>query len=115
MDIDNKNWLEQRNNTPERLAIAHLVLDEVRQGKKVIEAIRRHPLPEGGYIAKQLLVAAYRQLIESGEASEDESLFSAHSYEASAHAFWRDHGNCVDQALPMSGKVYLLPYRRSYA
>ena len=46
---------------------AKQVLEEVRGGAVVEKALRRHPLPKGGYLAKHVLVAAYRQLIETGK------------------------------------------------
>jgi hypothetical protein len=45
-------WLSSRKYTPEKLAIARQVLDEVRSGSDVLAAIRRHPLPGGGHVAK---------------------------------------------------------------
>lgn len=42
------------------------VLEEVRRGAKVDRALRRHPNPNGGYLAKHVLVAAYRQLVKTG-------------------------------------------------
>jgi elongator complex protein 3 len=47
------------------------VLEEVKRGAKVERALRRHPNPEGGYLAKHVLVAAYRQLVEEGEWEAD--------------------------------------------
>jgi len=60
-------WFEIRRQTPEKLALARKILEEVRDGHKVQDALRRNPLPDGGYIGKHMLVAAYRQLTESGE------------------------------------------------
>jgi elongator complex protein 3 len=76
MKVDDQTWLELRKYTPEKLQIAHLVLDEVRQGSHVTEAVRRHPLPDGGYVGKHMLVAAYRHLTESGEWPEDADLLA---------------------------------------
>ena len=47
--------------------MARVVLDEIRAGCKVQDALRRNPLPEGGYLGKHMLVASYRQLTASGE------------------------------------------------
>ena len=41
------------------------MLEEVRAGARVERAIRRHPNPNGGYLAKHVLVAAYRLLVET--------------------------------------------------
>ena len=53
------------------LSEARLVLEEVRRGAQVERALRRHPSPGGGYLAKHVLVAAYHQLVEQGEWAED--------------------------------------------
>ncbi len=71
MDTNYENWLESRKYNPEKLALAKKVLEEIRRGKKVTDALRRNPLPDGGYLAKHTLVAAYRALVESGEWVED--------------------------------------------
>jgi elongator complex protein 3 len=67
MDLDQQSWLESRRYTPEKLAIARKVLEDVRAGRKVSDAVRSYPLTDGGYVGKHMLVAAYRQLTESGE------------------------------------------------
>jgi elongator complex protein 3 len=76
MNSNEQTWLELRKYTPEKLQVARIVLDEVRLGKKVADAVRHHPLPDGGYIGKHMLVAAYRQLTESGEWPEDVELLA---------------------------------------
>ncbi len=60
-------WLEARRYTPEQLALARRVLEEVRAGRGLNQAVRRHPQPGGGYLGKHVLVHVYRQLTESGE------------------------------------------------
>jgi elongator complex protein 3 len=74
--VDQKTWLEQRRYTPEKMATARQVLEEVRAGRSVSEAIRRYPLEGGGYVGKNILVAAYRQLTESGEWADDADLLT---------------------------------------
>jgi elongator complex protein 3 len=76
MDSDNRNWLELRQYTPEKMLLARQVLEEVRSGSRVSEALRRHPLPSGGYVGKHMLVAAYRQLTQSGEWPLDAELLA---------------------------------------
>ena len=49
------------------------MLGEVREGEEVTAALRLYPLPQGGYIAKSILVAEYRRQIE-GETQKDNSL-----------------------------------------
>jgi elongator complex protein 3 len=65
--MNRENWLKSREYTPEMLLLAKQVLEEVRRGASVEKALRRHPSPAGGYLAKHVLVAAYRQLTEEGE------------------------------------------------
>lgn len=67
-------WWQARQYTPEMMALARQALEEVRQGRKVEEALHRHPMPDGGYLAKHALVAAYRALTESGQWAEDNTL-----------------------------------------
>lgn len=74
--VKSKNWDEVRNLTPDKLLVARQVLEEVRAGGKVVEAVRRHPLPGGGYVGKSMLVTVYHQLTRSGEWSEDRSLLA---------------------------------------
>jgi elongator complex protein 3 len=72
--MDRKGWKEARRYTPEMLDLAKKVLVEVRNGKKVPEALRQYALPEGGHLGKHVLVAAYRELISSGEWHPDQAL-----------------------------------------
>lgn len=65
--MEEKLWYEIRRQTPEKLALARKILEEVRGGHKVQDALRHNPLPDGGYLGKHMLVAAYRELTESGE------------------------------------------------
>jgi elongator complex protein 3 (tRNA carboxymethyluridine synthase) len=70
-----RSWLKARISTPERQRTALLILEDVRAGVPVFDAIRRHPLEEeGGYVGKAFLVAAYRRLVEAGEIDENPGL-----------------------------------------
>ena len=73
-----KAWWRARKYTPEKVALARRALMEVRAGVPVFEAIRRHPLQGvgGGYIGKQFLIAAYRQMVETGELEPDPNLLA---------------------------------------
>jgi elongator complex protein 3 len=71
-----ETWLEAHEYTPERLAAARKVLGEIFQGKEVWQAMRHHPLPEGGYLPKHILVAAYYQMVNNGEIAEDPTLLA---------------------------------------
>jgi elongator complex protein 3 len=74
LDTRREAWWQARRYTPEMLEMAREVLEEVREGVPVFDALRRYPLPEGGYLGKHVLVAAYRGLVESGEWSADQVL-----------------------------------------
>ena len=71
-----ENWHRARQYTPEQLQMAQVVLEEVRQGRKLDRALRSHPMPDGKLIAKHILVAAYRALVASGEWEEDPDFLS---------------------------------------
>ena len=66
-----QTWQEAHTLTPEKLDLARIVLDEIREGSPVMKALRRHPLPRGGYLGKHALVAAYNQMVEQGEVQSD--------------------------------------------
>lgn len=75
--MDRQEWLEARQYDSEELNLARQVLEEVRSGTKVMDAVRRYPLPDGdGYLGKHVLVAAYRQLVEKGEWQRDPRLLA---------------------------------------
>ena len=74
MDID--AWYLAREYTPEKRATARKVLEEIRRGKEVWQAMRRYPLTGGGYLPKHILVAAYYELVESGEWRPDPDLLA---------------------------------------
>ena len=50
-------WLDARNYTPDELALARVILDEVRAGMSVDQAVRMHPIPEGGYMCLCIPIA----------------------------------------------------------
>ncbi len=66
-----QNWQENHSLTPEKLELAREVLAEVRQGSAVMDSVRKHPIPSGGYLGKHVLVAAYNQMVEEGEMRAD--------------------------------------------
>ncbi|MBU0510490.1 MAG: tRNA uridine(34) 5-carboxymethylaminomethyl modification radical SAM/GNAT enzyme Elp3 [Chloroflexi bacterium] len=75
--LQEQSWLQSRQHSPEKLALARKALEEIRGGEKVFEAIRHHPLPGGeGYFGKSVLVAAYRQLVAQGEWEADPALLA---------------------------------------
>ena len=63
-----QEWHRKRSYSPEELDLAKAALADIRAGMEVQKALRRHPLPEGrGFLAKHTLVAAYRELVDTGE------------------------------------------------
>jgi elongator complex protein 3 len=74
--IDNESWYKAREYTSEQLSLAIAILEEVRSGQEVSSAVRRHPLPDGGYLAKHVLVAAYRERLSHGGWSPDPGLLA---------------------------------------
>ncbi|MGB9669061.1 MAG: elongator complex protein 3, partial [Anaerolineales bacterium] len=47
-----------------------------KHGSDVTDALRQNPLPDGGYLGKNVLVAAYRQMIENGIWKDDPDLLA---------------------------------------
>ncbi len=74
--MKNQRWLESHQIDPETLLLARDVLEEVRAGGEVLDAVRHHPLPGGGYLAKSTLVAVYRAFIDRGEWEQDPELLA---------------------------------------
>lgn len=65
---ESKAWLAARKYTPGQLELARIILEEIRSGREVNDAVRRHPQMDGsGHLAKHVLVAEYQHLVESGE------------------------------------------------
>ena len=69
-------WQQGRRITPDKIECARQVLVDIQDGLDAFQAIRRHPLPEGGYVAKHVLVALYRQLVDEGELEETPELLA---------------------------------------
>ncbi len=66
-----QNWQKNHTLTPEKLGLARQVLAEVRRGRPVMDSVRKHPIPGGGYLGKHVLVAAYNQMVAEGEMRAD--------------------------------------------
>jgi len=64
--VKKSSFQQLRVITPEKLVLARQILDDVRAGFPVLEAVRRHPVQDG-HVSKSVLVAAYTQLVERGE------------------------------------------------
>lgn len=76
MTDQNTLWQKSRQYTDEQLRTATLVLGEIRLGADTMQAVRAHPLKEGGYIAKHMLVYVYRQQIKNGKIPTDSDLLA---------------------------------------
>jgi len=74
--MQNKDWTTKHNLTQEKLDLAFLILQDVRQGLPVMDAVRRHP-GDQGHISKSILVAAYNNMIESGEWDPEPGLLAS--------------------------------------
>ncbi|MEW6404336.1 MAG: tRNA uridine(34) 5-carboxymethylaminomethyl modification radical SAM/GNAT enzyme Elp3 [Chloroflexota bacterium] len=69
-----KRWRQTNTLTPEKLDLAHQVLDEIRAGREVMDALRDHPLDGGGYLTKAAVVAVYHRMVETGTIQPDPRL-----------------------------------------
>jgi elongator complex protein 3 len=69
-----QQWYENKALTPEKIALARLILADVTNGQDMNTVLRAHPLPTGGFVAKSILVAAYNEMIAQGEISPDKEL-----------------------------------------
>jgi elongator complex protein 3 len=70
------NWSEMRSLPPEKMAKARLALEALRLGKSIGAVLREYSWNDAP-LHKSALVAAYQQLIESGDLEPDEALLAA--------------------------------------
>ena len=71
--------------------------------------------PEGGYLAKHALVAAYRQLVESGEWAEDPALLERIRMKPVRTLSGVTTVTVLTKPYPCPGEVHLLPHRCAHA
>ena len=71
-----ENWRKARQYTPQQMEKARVILEEVRAGVRLDRALRANPMPDGRLVAKHILVAAYRSLVEEGEWPDDPSFLA---------------------------------------
>ena len=64
-------WVDMHAIKPEWLMLARQVMGEIQDGKPVMDALRKHPLEDGGYLGKYVLVAAYHEMVRVGELGAD--------------------------------------------
>ncbi len=68
-----ESWLAANTLTPEKIAIARRVVDEVRRGRDLGDSLRAHAL-KSGVLGKSFLVAAYHEMVADGTLEADTSL-----------------------------------------
>lgn len=74
---ERERWQKKRQYSDQEMELALKVLEAVRDGAEVRQALRANPLPQGrGFLAKHALVAAYRRMVETGEWEEDPVLLA---------------------------------------
>ncbi len=72
-----QDWILTKTYSAEKIALAQRILEQVNAGSEVDQAVRENPLPGGeGYMGKNVLVAAYNQLVESDEWASDPGLLA---------------------------------------
>src|SRR5512138_3657911 len=64
-------WRSTHLLTADKKELARLVLDEIRRGRDVTKTLRSHPLRNGGYLNKSMLVSIYNEMVAAGEWHED--------------------------------------------
>ncbi len=75
--MGDQDWILANTYSIEKIALAQRILEQVNSGSSLDEAVRENPLPGGeGYLGKNVLVAAYSQLVESGEWDPDPELLA---------------------------------------
>ena len=67
-------WQKSQTPSHDQLETARQILHEVQEGESVFKSIRHHPLPDGGYVAKHILVRVYHQLVKNRELEPDPHL-----------------------------------------
>ena len=69
-----QQWKKINALTPQKLELAHHLLEKIREGGDVMALLRRHPLEGGGYLNKAALVAAYNEMVAAGTIAPDVAL-----------------------------------------
>ncbi|HRJ55490.1 MAG TPA: tRNA uridine(34) 5-carboxymethylaminomethyl modification radical SAM/GNAT enzyme Elp3 [Anaerolineales bacterium] len=69
-----QRWKKFNTLTPQKMELAHRLLDQIRAGDDVMDVLRHHPLEGGGYLNKAALVAAYNEMVKAGTIEPDGTL-----------------------------------------
>jgi elongator complex protein 3 len=67
-------WRSTHLLSEDKRELARTVLEEIRRGRDVTKTLRSHPLRDGGYLNKSMLVAIYNEMVAAGEIQEDSPL-----------------------------------------
>lgn len=67
-------WRETHLLTPDKKDLAREVFEQIRHGRDVTQTLRSHPLKDGGYLNKAMLVSIYNELVAAGEMEQDARL-----------------------------------------
>jgi len=59
------------------MILARQAIDEIRNGRAVMDALRHYPLDGGGYLGKYVLVAAYHEMVQNHEMNPDVRLLES--------------------------------------
>ncbi len=73
--MSKESWLALNTLTPDKIALARRVVEDVRRGRNLGDSLRAHALPRGGVLGKSFLVAAYNEMVADGTLAADTSLF----------------------------------------
>jgi elongator complex protein 3 len=68
-----ESWLAANTLTPDKIALARHVVEDVRRGRNLGDSLRAHAL-KSGVLGKSFLVAAYNEMIADGTLTADASL-----------------------------------------
>ncbi len=76
MELTDKrqHWKKVNALTPEKMELAHFLLNKINEGEEPLALIRRHPLQGGGYLNKAALVAAYNEMVASKQIAPNQAL-----------------------------------------
>ncbi|HSB02203.1 MAG TPA: tRNA uridine(34) 5-carboxymethylaminomethyl modification radical SAM/GNAT enzyme Elp3 [Anaerolineales bacterium] len=69
-----ERWRSTHLLSEDKKELARTVLEEIRRGRDVTKTLRSHPLREGGYLNKSMLVTIYNEMVAAGELQEDARL-----------------------------------------
>ena len=72
-----EEWVTTHTIRPEWMILARQAIDEIRNGRAVMDALRHYPLQGGGYLGKYVLVAAYHEMVRNNEMSADAHLLES--------------------------------------